>query len=492
MGLYYAVTVLDHEAIAELIALEGELCKRSLYEYLRAMWPVIEPSTPFVDGFHLGAICDHEAAVFRGDIKKLIINVCPRSGKSICTSVALPTWGWTRAPETRFLFSSYSSDLSLEFATSARRVLESTWYQTRWDVQLSTDQNNKAFYANTASGYRISTSVGGSATGKGGDILIVDDPHNLKTIHSDAIRTEDIRWFFKVWCSRINNKKFDRQIVIMQRGHEDDLTSALLEQGDWTVLRLPTEYQPTQWTSPLGWSDPRTEEGALLNPDRIGPDENTTIKAELGSVDYSCQHSQNPLPEKGGMFERSWFEIVREPPTEVVSRVRFWDAAGSETERSPYTAGVLLSESRSGIFYIEDVQRDRLVAAKVDALMLLTAQLDGPGVEIAEEQEPGSAGKAVIAAHRLLLAGYSYTGITATGDKVTRWKPLASQARPLSEGELYGRVKLVVGAWNKTFLDEVVANRRSRYKDQLDAAAGALYQLRLAARPVRMVEAMWG
>ena len=75
---------------------------------------------------------------------------------------------------------------------------------------------------------------------------------------------------------------------------------------------------------------------------------------------------------------------------------------------------------------------------------------------------------------------------------MTRWKPLASQARPLSEGEPYGRVKLVAGEWNKAFLDEVVANKRSRYKDQLDAAAGALYQLRLAARPVRMVEAMWG
>lgn len=486
------MVVVDHEGIAELIALEGELCKRSLYDYLRAMWPVIEPSTPFVDGFHLGAMADHQQAVFTGDIKKLIINVCPRSGKSICTSVALPTWGWTRAPQTRFLFSSYSSDLSLEFATTARRVIESPWYQTRWDVQLSGDQNNKTFYANTASGYRISTSVGGSATGKGGDILIVDDPHNLKTIHSDIIRTEDIRWFFKVWSSRINNKKFDRQIVIMQRGHEDDLTSALMEQGDWTVLKLPTEYEPKQWTSPIGWSDPRTEAGELLNPDRIGPDENTIIKAELGPIDYSCQHSQNPLPEKGGMFERAWFEVVPQPPDEVISRVRFWDAAGSETERSPYTAGVLLSESRSGIFYIEDVQRDRLVSAKVDALMVLTAQLDGPAVEIAEEQEPGSAGKAVIAAHRLLLAGYSYTGITATGDKITRWKPLASQARPLSEDEPYGRVKLVAGNWNKAFLDEVVANKRSRYKDQLDAAAGALYQLRLAARPVRMVEAMWG
>jgi len=152
----------------------------------------------------------------------------------------------------------------------------------------------------------------------------------------------------------------------------------------------------------------------------------------------------------------------------------------------------LMSESKSGIFYVEDVQRDRLVSAKVDALMLQTASLDGVGTDIAEEQEPGSAGKAVVAAHRILLSGYSYIGITATGDKVTRWKPLASQARPATESEPYGRVKLVAGEWNQTFLDEVVANQRSRFKDQLDAAAGALYQLRLAARPVRVVEAMWG
>ena len=486
------ISVVDHEAIAELIGLEAELGKRSLHDYLASMWPTIEPSTEFIDGFHLGAICEHEQAVFEGQIKKLIINICPRSGKSICTSVALPTWGWTRAPQTRFLFSSYSSDLSLEFATTARRVIESTWYQTRWDVTLSGDQNNKAFYANTMAGYRISTSVGGSATGKGGDILIVDDPHNLKTIHSDTIRNEDVRWFFKVWSSRINNKKFDRQIVIMQRGHEDDLTHALLEQGDWTILKLPTEYVPTTWVSPLGWSDPGTEEGDLLNAERIGLKEVETIKRELGPVDWSCQHGQHPVPERGGMFERSWFEITERPPTDTVARVRFWDAAGSETERSPYTAGVLMSETRSGNFYVEDVQRDRLVSAKVDALMLQTAQLDGPTVDVAEEQEPGSAGKAVIAAHRHLLAGYTYTGITATGDKVTRWKPLASQARPVSDSEPYGRVKLVAGAWNKIFLDEIVANKRSKYKDQLDSAAGALFQLRTQPREIRVAQAMWG
>jgi len=492
MGFACILSGVDHAAVAELIGLEAEICRRSLHDYVRGMWPVIEPSTEFVDGWHLGAVCEHEQAVFEGQIKKLIINICPRSGKSICTSVGLPTWGWTRAPETRWLFSSYSSDLSLEFATTARRVIESPWYQARFNVQLSADQNNKAFYANTASGYRISTSVGGSATGKGGDILIVDDPHNLKTIHSDIIRGEDVRWFFKVWSSRINNKKNDRQIVIMQRGHEDDLTTALLDQGDWTVLKLPTEYEPREWTSPIGWTDPRAEAGELLNPGRIGPQENATIKRELGPIDYSCQHSQEPMPERGGMFERSWFEIVDHAPTDAVGRVRFWDAAGSETERSPYTAGVLISHTRSGNFYIEDIQRDRLVAAKVDALMLQTARLDGVGTDIGEEQEPGSAGKAVISAHRALLSGYTYTGVTATGDKFTRWKPLASQARPLSDDEPHGRVKLVAGAWNKAFLDEVVANRRSKFKDQLDAAAGALFQLRTAPREMRAASAVWG
>ena len=98
----------------------------------------------------------------------------------------------------------------------------------------------------------------------------------------------------------------------------------------------------------------------------------------------------------------------------------------------------------------------------------------------------------MISAHRTLLSGYTYTGITATGDKFTRWKPLASQARPISDDEPHGRVKLVAGAWNKAFLDEVVANRRSKYKDQLDAAAGALYQLRTAPREMRAASAVWG
>tara|TARA_R110000824_G_scaffold263717_4_gene452528 strand:- start:1745 stop:3220 length:1476 start_codon:yes stop_codon:yes gene_type:complete len=482
----------NHELIAELIALESELAKRNLYTYVEQMWPQIEPATPFVGGFHLGAVCEHEQAVFEGQIEKLAVNICPRSGKSICTSIAFPTWGWTRQPSTKFLCASYSADLALELATTARSVVESAWYQERFEVQLAMDQNNKSFYRNTNTGYRISTSVGGSATGKGGDILIVDDPHNLKLIESEVIRSEDIRWFLKVWSTRLNNKKRDRQIVIMQRGHEDDLMAALLEQGDWCVLKLPTEYTPTQWTSPIGWSDPRTTEGQLLSPERIGPEELAVIKRELGPMDYSAQHGQNPLPEKGGMFERSWFEVVRDYPRKVRNRVRFWDAAGTESADAAYTAGTLMSEDSEGVFYVEDVQRARLTAARVDALIKQTAQTDGVEVEVVEEQEPGSAGKAVIAARKKLLAGYAYHGVTATGEKSVRWKPLASQSRPLSEADAYGNVKLVEGEWNKAFLDEVVANRRAKYKDQLDSAAGALHELRVAPSEFTSRKAVWG
>lgn len=482
---------IDPTQLSDLLAIEAELGRRSLHTYLKNMWPVIEPSTPFLDSWHLGAICEHEAAVLEGDIPKLLINVCPRSGKSITTSVAFPTWAWTRDPSTRFLYSSYSGDLSLEFSTSSRHVLESSWYQSRWGVKLSTDQATKSFYANDQGGYRISTSVGGSATGRGGDVLVLDDPHNLKLVASDVIRNADIEWFRKVWSSRQNNPKFGRQIVIMQRGHQDDLAAMLLEQGDWVCLKLPTEYIPRQWTSPIGWSDPRTETGDLLHPDRVGTAEVETMKRELGPVDFSCQHAQDPLPELGGMFERGWFEIIDKPDPDPVMRVRFWDAAGSETERSPYTAGVLMAETLEGTFIVEDVRRDRLTAAKVDRWMLDTAREDGVGVDVAEEQEPGSAGKSVISAHRTLLAGFNYDGIRASGDKVTRWKPLASQARPAPK-EAYGKVKIVKGDWNKDFLDEIVANKRSKFKDQLDAASGALYQLRIAPRPIKQYAALWG
>src|SRR5574337_1023176 len=243
------------ECVPTLAEVEAEIAGRTLRDYLAWMWPIVEPSTPFVPGWHLDAICDHLEAVTRREITRLLITVPPRHGKSLLCSVAWPTWAWTRDPSLRFLCASYASDLSTEHAVLSRRVVESQRYQAAFGdrVILTTDQNIKTFFENTARGYRISTSVGGAATGRGGDFLLVDDPHSLKEIHSDTIRKEVIRWHDQVWSTRLNDPQRGAHVVIMQRGHEEDLAGHLLRQGGYVHLNLPSEYEPTTWTSPLGW-----------------------------------------------------------------------------------------------------------------------------------------------------------------------------------------------------------------------------------------------
>src|SRR6516164_8328554 len=151
--------------------IDRELASRGLREFVRQAWPVVEPSTPFVPGWHIDAIIEHLEAVSRGQIRNLLINVPPRHMKSLLVSVFWPAWEWIRHPERRWLFSSYGAQLSIRDSVKCRRLIESPWYQRFWGnrFRLTTDQNTKTRFDNDRSGYRIATSVGGAATGEGGD-----------------------------------------------------------------------------------------------------------------------------------------------------------------------------------------------------------------------------------------------------------------------------------------------------------------------------------
>jgi predicted phage terminase large subunit-like protein len=394
---------------------------------------------------------------------------------STVISKALPTYAWIRQPELRFMYACYSASLSIEHAVHSRQVIESPWYQTRWGhiVQLTGDQNIKSHYQNTRRGYRIATSVGGTVTGRGADILVCDDPHNLEEIDSDVVRTRDKKWYREVWTTRLNDPKTGRKIVIAQRGHEDDLSADLIASGDYERLILPTEYVPTPYVSVRGWRDPRTTPGELLCPTRFGPDENARAKRELGDK-YSAQHQQQPTPPGGKLFQREWFPIVDAVPADaqVVRRVRGWDAAAT-AGGGDWTVGVRLARTRDGLIYVEDVVRVQVGPGDDEALMLQTATLDGRSVEIIEEEEGGSSGKKVIAAHAKKLAGYSYKGERSTGDKVTRAKPFVAQAR-------VGNVRLVRGPWNKSYVDELAGFPGAPFDDQVDATTKAYNDIALA------------
>src|SRR5215467_3795292 len=151
--------------------IETEMAARSLREFVRQAWPIVEPSTPFVPGWHIDAIVEHLEAVTRGQIRNLLINVPPRHMKSLLVSVFWSAWEWIRWPERRWLFSSYAAQLSIRDSVKCRRLIESPWYQARWADRfaLTSDQNTKGRFDNNRTGYRLTTCVGGAVTGEGGD-----------------------------------------------------------------------------------------------------------------------------------------------------------------------------------------------------------------------------------------------------------------------------------------------------------------------------------
>lgn len=515
--------------------------ERSLRNYLKMVaWPVIEPETPFRPGWHIDAMCDHTQAVVEGTIRNLLVTVPPRHTKSIIVSVAMPTWAWVRHGALRFLFASFSGELSMEHAVLSRRILDSDLWMKNWGhrfrqtVQsgkpsiLQTDQNVKTHYENTRRGYRISTSVGGTVVGRGGDILTMDDPHNLKTIESAVERLSVLTFYQNVWANRFNDPKTGRRILIMQRGHEDDLAGHIIEQGGWTHLNLPTEYEPTPWVemrgtkailrgtvaseaerqaltvttvanappdleiedrievSPLAWKDPRTVPGELLNPDRFGPTEVAQIKRDMGPLGYATQHQQRPMPMAGGMFKREKLRVIRAdelPKGLTFAECRGWDQAATEVApgKDPdYTCGGKLRRYSNGRYVVMHMVRGRYGPDEGDEVLLNTSRADGKACRVREEQEGGASGKKVTSSHSRLLAGYDYLGQPKNVNK-------SVYAKPFSVRVDAGDVVLLEGAWNQEFIDELCLFANGRHDDQVDAISTAFHEL--ADNPVSTLTA---
>jgi predicted phage terminase large subunit-like protein len=302
------------------LQIEASLLSESLYEFAKAAWHIVEPGVAFRDNWHLHVICSHLEAVSHGVIRNLIINIPPRSMKSLLVSVLWPAWQWTWKPTHKWLFSSYGQALATRDALKTRRLLQSTWYQERWGAlseweqrfKLTGDQNQKMRYENDRLGYRISTSVGGLGTGEGGDTVVVDDPHNVEEAESDAVRESTCTWWFETMSTRGNDPERVAKVIVMQRVHEKDLTAQCLERGGYDHLCLPMEYEsdhPTLSSTALGFKDPRKDEGALLWPGRFTAKALADLKTSLGEYGTAGQLQQRPTPRGGGMFKKEHLKL---------------------------------------------------------------------------------------------------------------------------------------------------------------------------------------
>lgn len=207
---------------ADWLAIERELCKRSLAEFAKRAWHILEPATPLKWGWALDAICAHLEAVTRGEVHRLLMNVPPGTMKSLLTGVIWPSWEWGPAgmPEKRFLATAHKQDLAIRDNTKCRRLIQSDWYQTRWPVPLVHDQNQKTKFENLATGFREAMAFN-SMTGARGDRVILDDPLSADDANSEAALLASELSFLEALPTRINNDR-SAIVVIMQRLHERD------------------------------------------------------------------------------------------------------------------------------------------------------------------------------------------------------------------------------------------------------------------------------
>lgn len=317
--------------------------ERSLIEFTRQAWQVIEPGTPFTNGWHIDVICDHLEAVTAGELRNLLINMPPRHMKSIAVAVMWPVWSWVCQPETRWLFASYSSSLSIRDSLKCRRLIQSEWFQENWGhlFQLVGDQNSKLLFENDHYGYRMATSVEGTTTGHGGDFIVADDPHNAIEAQSEAMRASTLEWWDQAMSTRLNDPRTGAKVIVMQRLHERDLSGHVLEQGGYEHLCLPAEFDGRRIITSLGWQDPRKETGALLWPERFGREEVDKLKQALGEYGTAGQLQQLPAPLGGGILHTDKIKLWKGELPYLIYLVQSYDTAFTEkTLGDPTACGV--------------------------------------------------------------------------------------------------------------------------------------------------------
>jgi predicted phage terminase large subunit-like protein len=463
------------EEIAK-VAGEMAIAEKSFKQFVKQAWHIIEPGVPFIDGYHIDVICEHLEAVYKLQIQNLIINIPPRHMKSLLVSVFFPAWVWLNDPYSKWLCSSYGQDLSTRDSLKCRRLIQSLWYQSRWSDKytITSDQNQKTRFENDKTGYRLSTSVDGVATGEGGDYVVVDDAHNVKQAESETKRLAVLKWWDEVMSTRINNPKTGRFIIVMQRVHEKDLTGHVLakENSDYVHLCLPARYEvdrePKILETSIGFKDKRTKDGDPLWPDMYDDKELKKLEDKLGSYAAAGQLQQRPSPREGGMFNVTDFKIV-DKIGKVVRGVRYWDKAGTEGGGC-YTAGVLVYKLEDGSYLIADVVRGQWEAPERERRIKQMTILDGKSITQWVEQEGGSGGKESAQATIKNLAGYTARADRVTGSKIVRAEPYSAQVA-------IGNVKVLNRPWTNTFLDEHGLFPMGGFKDQVDSASGAFNKL---------------
>jgi predicted phage terminase large subunit-like protein len=348
------------------------ILQTDLPSFVRKAFETVSPGDRYVESWHIEAIC-HRLFLLLGGVgagagagvgrRRLVVNLPPRSLKSTIVSVAFPAWVLGHDPSARIIVASYSDDLARRLARDFRRVVEAAWYRELFPaMRIDARTNTEAEVATTAGGSRYATSVGGTLTGRGGDLVVIDDPIKPMDAASDAERRRVNEWFDSTVMSRLDDPATAAVVLVMQRVHEDDLAGHLLEKGGWSLLRLPAIAAEAEAVALGQGRVHRRAPGELLEPGRLAMAELEEARRHLGAQLFEAQYQQDPIPAGGTLIKADWLATYAGPPPgpgTFAEVVQSWDVAskaGGGNDWSVCTSWGL----RDGRYWLLDVRRVRV------------------------------------------------------------------------------------------------------------------------------------
>lgn len=429
----------------------------------------LEEGTPYQHNWHIDHISWQLTRLARGDIRRLIINVPPRSMKSIQVSIAFSAWAMGHDPTSKILCVSYAEALARKLSIDTRNVMRSDWYRYVFpDLDLGGTRQRTMEIETRQGGYRLASGMGGSILGRGADLIIIDDPQKAIQGISEAGRRQAKEFYDNALVTRLNDKRHGAIVLVMQRLHEDDLVGHVLERDDWEHVVLPA-IAPEEAIYRL--SDRpghmfRRAKGDVLHPEREPQSILEDIRKVQGSLVFSAQYQQQPTPADGNVVRRNWIRFFDQPPTECNHIIISWDTASTLGEKSDWSVATVWG-AKGRDYYLLHLYRDRV---EFPQLRQQVIDLDRQWRAAATIIEDGELGRAV--AQDVRRTGELRPLLKRPRfDKQTRF---VAQAARFEAGQIYLPKE---APWLGAFLEELLAFPNGRNDDQVDSVSQALDHL---------------
>lgn len=462
-------------------------CAESLAAFVKQAWHVVEPSAELKWGWSLDAICEHLEAVHYGQILELLINVPPGCMKSLLAGVMFPAWEWgpKGRPDLRFLGTSHKQDLATRDNLKCRRLIQSRWYQERWPLVLTSDQNAKTKFENDRTGFREAMPFK-SMTGSRGDRVLLDDPLSVDDAKSEAELLSAELTFTESLPTRLNNER-SAKIVIMQRLHERDTSGVILSRDlGYVHLMLPMEFESSrQCKTVIGFEDPRTKDGELLFPERFPAEQVEGLKRVMGDYAVAGQFQQRPAPRGGAIFKTGYFQKFAGNPPEMAFRIIVADTAMKTKEENDYSVfehwGVGKVDRRPYLLGLvrgkwEAPELETVARAFWQSAWALPSHIHGPLRSMIVEDAVSGTGLI----QKLERERIPVWGIKRTKDKIER-------AHDVTPYLAVNPIMLPEDAeWVPAYLAEMLSFPRGAHDDQVDPTIDAIKELLAGPAPMDM------